>query len=202
MKKFLLSVLWVLLVQVAYAQDVIVKVNGDELKAKVLEINLAAILYEIPDSVQVVDSVNTNVLSIARSEVFMVRFANGTKEVFQENLPTASDSVNLAGTPDEMYQLGQHEARQYYTGNGALWGSLASLTIGPLGLIGPLIIGSTKPQAYKHPVSSQHLLQNPDFVRGYEKQAHKRKVGKTFLGTGIGATLLITAIIISVSSVQ
>lgn len=80
MKKVLLILMWALLVQVAYGQDVIVKVNGDELKVKVLEINLSAILYQLPDSTQLTDS--TQVLSIARSEVFMVRFANGTKEVF------------------------------------------------------------------------------------------------------------------------
>lgn len=194
MKKYLLLLVCILLVQVANAQDVIIKVNGDEIKGRVIEITLNKVLY------QSLDTTDSTSHSILKSEVFMVRFANGTKEVFQENLVVAADSAaQPVKDPAQMYLQGQQDALRYYKGNGAMWGSAASLTL--VGLIGPVVIGSIKPKAYKNPVPSQQLLLDPNYVNGYENQAHKRKIGKAAIGTGIGTVALAALVIISFNAI-
>lgn len=86
------------------AQDVIVKKNGDEVNAKVLEITTDAVKYKRTDNLE------GPTISIYKNEVFMIKYANGTKETFQLNKiqnttqPTYSasenevqDAVKLAG---------------------------------------------------------------------------------------------------------
>lgn len=61
------------------AQDVILKKNGDELNCKVLEVGSSTINYtQIPAN----DSIRPEVQTIAKTEVFMIRYANGSKDVF------------------------------------------------------------------------------------------------------------------------
>lgn len=75
MKKYILSALFFLFLYNAYAQDVILKLNGEEISARVTEINLNEVVYQHPDSVQGI------FYGIPKAEVFMVTFANGSKEL-------------------------------------------------------------------------------------------------------------------------
>ncbi len=190
MKKYLLLLFTVLGAQLVMAQDVIVKTNGEELKARVLEITTTDIAYLSADTT---DAVN---YKIAKAEVFMIRFANGTKEVFQENLP-ANTTATIAD-PALMYQKGQQDARSHYKGTGALLGSAASVLIA--GPVVPIIIGAVKPRAHYNKALPAASLQDPNYVRGYEKQAHKRKVGKAALGFGIGTGVGVLYLMLSVMS--
>lgn len=94
-----------------------------------------------------------------------------------------------------MYLLGKRDAKQYYTGNGAMWGSAAStLLAGP---VGPVVIAVIKPRAKNNMVSDVSYLQDPHYVKGYEKQAHKKKAGKAAIGLGIGSVALMTWLFVS-----
>lgn len=193
MKKILTVIACSMLAQLAFAQDVIVKINGDELKVKVLEITLHEVVYQSPDSVTGINS------SIPKSELFMIRFENGTKEVFETNLAGQSDSVTQHYDPAQMFYRGQQDARLYYTGEGAMWGSAASMVL--IGPLGPVVIGAIKPKAHNNPVPSHLFLQDPNYVNGYEKQAHKRKIGKSALGAGIGTAAILALVVIMLASV-
>jgi hypothetical protein len=192
MKKFLLISLSILFVQVVYAQDIIIKVSGDEVKVKVLEITPDKVLYHAPDSV------NGKRYSLNKADVFMIRFANGTKEVFKENLQPLDKKNKVAYNPEQMYKLGQEDARKYYKGNGAMWGSAASMFAPLPG--GPIIIAAVRPKVHAGIVPSAELLQSSDYVEGYEKQAHKRKIGKSAVGAGIGLGLLSTLLILMMNA--
>src|SRR6186713_1088642 len=64
-----------LIVQASLAQDIILKTNGDEIQSKVVEIDAEKVKYkkyENPDG---------PLYSIAVAEVFMIRYANGSKDV-------------------------------------------------------------------------------------------------------------------------
>jgi hypothetical protein len=78
MKKILLVLLAVLTVSFACAQDVILKKDGSEIKAKVIEITDQQIKYKDFDF-QDGPTRNLNI-----SEVFMVTYENGQKEVFNK----------------------------------------------------------------------------------------------------------------------
>lgn len=89
-----------------YAQDVIVLNNGDELKAKVEEVGSSEVKY------RKFENLNGPVYTLRKSEVFMIRYESGTKDVFGKEqvsvtqsvpsrqgneLPNASFNVNMLG---------------------------------------------------------------------------------------------------------
>lgn len=180
MKRNIIFALLLLLLQHAFAQDVIVKVNGEEMAARVAEITLHDIIYQHPDSAQGM------LHHIAKADVFMVKFANGTKEVFAQNLPETDSTVVPESSPEQMYELGRKDAELLYKGKGAMWGSAASSFIFPYGLAGSVAIGLVRPKAANNPVSNLNYLSDPNYVRGYEDRAKKRKLGKAAAGAGIG----------------
>ncbi|WP_162427167.1 hypothetical protein [Pontibacter pudoricolor] len=192
MKKYLLILLSCSLAQVALPQDVIVKINGDELKARVKEITTTEITYLSADTTDILN------YKMAKAEVFMVRFANGTKEVFSENLLSETIAKATIANPALMYQKGRQDARSYYNGTGALLGSAASVFLA--GPVGPIIIGAVKPRARYNKSLPAASLQDPNYVKGYEKQAHNRKIGKAALGFGIGTGVSVLYLILSVMS--
>lgn len=62
----------------AYAQDIIVKKNGEEIRSKVEQVLDAEIKYRKAEN-------STGPLySVKKSDVFMIRYENGTKDVFGE----------------------------------------------------------------------------------------------------------------------
>ena len=80
MKHILLSLLVLTFaVGTAQAQDLLTKQNGDELQVKVLEITPTEVRYRRSDNP------DGPLISVRRSDVFMVRYANGTKEMFGAN---------------------------------------------------------------------------------------------------------------------
>jgi hypothetical protein len=195
MKNILLLSLFALLSPITFAQDVIVKLSGEEIAAKVEEITLQEILYKHPDSLA------GPTLKLSKAEVFMIRFANGTREVFQENLPENQARQEPVLTPDQMFLKGEQDARITYNGSAALWGSAASSLVFPYGLVGAVVIGAVPPKVRPDRVPDISLLNDPNYVKGYQKQAHRRKVGNAVAGAGIGTvTVLAVAMIVLLSA--
>ena len=178
--------------QVAIAQDVIVKINGDEIKVNVQEITITDIFYLSADTT---DTLNHK---LAKSEVFMIRFANGTKEIFTANLASETAERTTIVDPAMMYQKGRQDARLHYNGNGAMLGSAATVLLA--GPVGPIRIGAVRPGARYNKALPAASLQDPNNVKGYEKQAHNRKTGKAALGFGIGSGIGVLYRVMSVLS--
>jgi hypothetical protein len=193
MKKYLLLALFftLCLTITTQAQDVILKVTGDEIKAKVMEITLAHVVYKLPEKTQ--DSLHV----LDRKEVFMVTFANGTKEVLnQDTVP--SEPTQL--TPTQMALLGKKDAKIYYKGNGAMWGSaLATWAFFPA----LVVVAAVPPKVNAREVSDFKYLSDPYYKAAYKKQAHKRKLGKVAMGAGIGVvTFSAVSMMLLLSSYQ
>jgi hypothetical protein len=90
MRTLLLSLLLALLTNLTtYAQDLLTKRNGDELLVKVIEITPSEIKYRRADNL------DGPLISLWKSDVFMIRYANGTKEVLGNSLPVAAPSYQL-----------------------------------------------------------------------------------------------------------
>ncbi|OON68355.1 hypothetical protein B0919_14500 [Hymenobacter sp. CRA2] len=183
--------------------DIIVRTNGDEIPARVLLVGPAYLRYlAAPDSTHAA----TDTLSLARTEVFMVRFANGTKEVMADATPApATDTSPLAGlTPEQRYTKGRLDARQHYKpAKGVFWGTFgASFTpyVGPLGGIAAgVAIGTTPPprDALQAAAPKPELLNDPQYYHGFEKQAKNRKLGKAAEGFGVATgTQLVLGVIL------
>jgi hypothetical protein len=189
MRHFLLF-LFLLLPALSQAQDVILRTSGEELPAKVVRIT--------PD--QVVYMTGTDTLRMPAAEVFLIRYANGTKEVLGNK---AVVSTPPALTPQQAEQLGRTDARQLFKAKGAFWGTCGAtfITMSAYGLGGiatGAAIAATPPKDKNIIPSRPELLQNPDYVRGYKQQAQNKKLGKAAAGFGVGAGAALVAVTIAV----
>ena len=75
MKKIYLSICFLGMTYMLSAQDIILKVNGDEIETTVQEVGLGEIKYKKAGE-------EAPIYSIAKSEVFMITYENGTKDWF------------------------------------------------------------------------------------------------------------------------
>ena len=84
MRRVILALLLLLPCLLVQAQDVLLKRNGDEIQVKVQEITLNEIKYKRYDNLE------GPVISIAKQDVFMIKYENGTKEVFHDAATAAT----------------------------------------------------------------------------------------------------------------
>ena len=192
--RFVLSILGCLLSQAALAQhDVILRTNGEEIQAKVLTVGPEAIRYVRRDTA------STDTLRIATAEVFMLRYANGTRELIKQ--PAATGSSGLVGlSRAEATRQGAADARKYFRAPGTFWGTYGATLVNPLaGLVTGVAVGNTRPPTYNLTVPDATLLQNPDYVRSYRQQAKNQKLGKAAagFGAGMGTLLVVVAVILN-----
>lgn len=86
-----------------YAQDVIIKTDGSELKGKVTEVATDVIKYHRADNLQ------GPLYSLPKTEVFMVLYANGTRETFSqprtETKPAAPVAAPALSKYDSLMRL-------------------------------------------------------------------------------------------------
>lgn len=75
MKRILFLAAFMLLSMAASAQDIIVKKNGEEIRAKVEEVGERSIRY------RKFTNLTGPVYSISRSEVFVIRYESGAKDI-------------------------------------------------------------------------------------------------------------------------
>lgn len=78
MKRLLLIIICLFCFKNNHGQDLIIKRNGDITNAKVLEVQLVEIKYKKSENLQGPS------YSILKSEVFMIKYSNGSKDMFDE----------------------------------------------------------------------------------------------------------------------
>ena len=189
MKKYLLLLLACasrLALAQAQAPDIMLRTDGSEVPGRVLSITPLELRYLPPTG--------GDTLRLAVADVFLVRYANGTREVLHPapSSPAPSTASDLLPGLSESQRrnLGRQTATRAYTDTGPFWGALgASLYGGPLlGLVAPGVMAS-------HTVSVAHLkaprpelLADPAYGSAYRKEAQKRKRGRAWGGYALGAT--------------
>lgn len=133
--------------QIAATTDIILRTDGSEVPGRVLTISPLELRYLPPAS--------ADTLRLAATDVFLVRYANGTREVLHPPTSTENPTV-LDLLPDlsdaQRRTKGRQDAARCYTSNGAFWGSLgATLYGGPLlGVVAPVSITP-------HPIAPANL---------------------------------------------
>ncbi|WP_022825182.1 hypothetical protein [Hymenobacter norwichensis] len=178
---FILCILLLLAAQ-SHAQDVILQTNGEELPGKVLTIT--------PDSIAYLSSEagRFDTLHIAASSVFLIRYANGTKEVITKSMATPTEQPM---SKEEAYAKGRLDARKYYRAPGAFWGTYsATVLTGYGGPIVGVVVAASKPKPRNFIAPEAKLLQDPNYVSGYQRQAQNRKIGSAAGGFGAGVGTL------------
>ena len=82
MKKLLITVLGCFILATAYPQDIIILKSGEEIPTIVVEVSVDVIKYKK------IDNQNGPTYSIAKSDIFMITYSNGTKDVFSSEAPS------------------------------------------------------------------------------------------------------------------
>jgi len=165
---------------------VVLQLNGTEHLGRVVLITPVAVHYLPPASA---DTVRIPVTS-----VFLVRFANGTREVL--NRPLTEAEAATADSQDVLQRQRQAriEAGRRYEATGPMLGSFAAgLVGGPFGLVVPLAVGS-KPVAPQNlgNLPAEHLT-DPEYVAAYVQKANRKKKALTWLGYATGSVIWMAA---------
>jgi hypothetical protein len=88
MKRLTVVLGLIMLVKLVTGQDFIIKKNGDEVKAKVSEVTSTEIKFSKIENPGVT-------YSISKSEVFMIKYANGAKDLFNEKSEPIQESTDV-----------------------------------------------------------------------------------------------------------
>lgn len=187
MRHFLLLLCGLLLTLRAAAQDVILQTNGEELAGKVLAITPEFVTYVGPAA---------DTVRLAAAQIFLIRYANGTKEVLTR--PTAAPAPGLSR--EAAYAQGRRDARTYFRAPGPFWGTYAAtVATGYGGIATGLAVSIVKPKPHSFTVPEAELLKNPDYVRGYQRQAQNKRIGSAVggFGAGLGTLTAIALVLLS-----
>lgn len=160
-----------------FSQDVITKRTGEDILAKISEVNQTEVKY------RKFDNPTGPLFTISKAELLMIRYENGTKDVFSETyLPLP--------TPAEMSMMGMQDARLNYRGrrSGAGWTAATTVVFSPvLGLIPAIAISSTEPADRNLNYRDHELMGDYNYHTAYREEAHKIKKRKVWTGFGIGS---------------
>ena len=176
------------------AQDLIIKRNGDEIQAKIIEVGTDEIKFKK------FDHIDGPLFVVAISEIIFIKYEDGSKEVFEEKKTSAS---NIQVAPQNNWKTqAEDDVIRYYRGyrgsqSGTFW---TCLLLGPLvGLIPAIATSATKPSKQKYlQYPNDEYFKNVEYKEAYIERAHKRKKHKVWgmygLGSGIfaGVAVLFT----------
>jgi hypothetical protein len=196
--------MWVLGAQ---AQDLILKRNGEELSVKIKAVSDSVITYAITDKDNPQAAEIQNIISV--SEVAVIKYASGKRISFVE--PLASDVAPARSpayiqrdapttlTNSDLYLKGRADATMYYQGyRGAATGTLLVGLVSPLvGLIPAIACSSTQPSPYRVVTPDARMLSNPEYQRGYLREARRIKSRRVWQNWGIafGVNLALVVLV-------
>jgi hypothetical protein len=201
MKKLIFTVLTsIFTLSICYSQDIMTKKSGEDVRAKVLEVTSSEIKYKK------FDNLDGPTYAMLKSDVVMVRYKDGTKDIFtdekkNETVSTPSTRNETVSTPstssDDLFIQGQTDAVRYYNGyKGAGTGTLIAGLVSPIvGLIPALVCSSTEPDVTNLNYPNADLMKNSDYSKGYTQKAKKIKQGKVWKNWGIAFGVNLVAVL-------
>lgn len=196
MRLFLLMVIVLssLLPVRAWAQaDTILRLDGEEVRGRVLTISPTALRF-LPAVPAVPDT-----LTLPVAEIFLVRYANGTRELLHPNVAGPGGAPDLLPglTEGQRVASGTADAARSYVPHGTFLG-LAAITLGNpiVGLAAAVSVATRPVQPGRLRAPNPALLADPSYATGYGRQAHDMKRRKAWGGfaLGLGALLSLVAI--------
>ncbi|MDX2190710.1 MAG: hypothetical protein SFY32_12685 [Bacteroidota bacterium] len=171
------------------AQDIITKTNGEDIKAKVIEVGTNEIRYKK------FDDTNGPTFIISKSEILIIKYENGTKDVFQNSNPNNQITQNEDNNSNsfELYNKGISDAQKYYVKykEPATWAFVSGCAGGLI--IPPVIMMISEPEQSNLGYPDKQLFSKDNYRRGYIDQAKKIKTRKVWTNWGIGTGICFGA---------
>lgn len=178
------------------APDVILRLDGREAFGRVLLIGPTELRY-LPAAAtgRPAPTAPPDTLRLPVAEVFLVRFANGTREVLTRPAAPADaapDEGRLTGLSGaERQRLGRTDARRCYEGRDVFWRSAGLFLLGGPGLIG-LAVGASRPvPPHRLAAPQPRLLLDPDYSRAYQQEADRIKRRQVWAGGATSAAVVL-----------
>ncbi|MFN9108868.1 MAG: hypothetical protein ACK5XN_02145 [Bacteroidota bacterium] len=183
-------------------QDLITRKTGEDIQAIVLEVGANEVKY------RKFDNPEGPIYVLLKKEILMIRYKNGSKDVFIESSQAAplvdpnEDSVikTTPAKPEEDWEnRGAQDARYNYTGarSGAGWVAATNIVLSPLfGLIPAAACSSSEPLPQNLNAPEPELMNKTKYRNAYTQEAHKikRRAIWTSYGTSSVVWLLLVVI--------
>jgi len=178
MKKYIFSLTATLLFSnFSFSQDIITTKTGEDIQAKVIEVTNDEVSYKK------FDNQTGPILKISTLNLLMIRYENGSKDIFTAPQITAAPYQILGiDSTSTMSKKGKNDAIENYDGrnSGATW--VAITTIYPLPILGGAavagICANREPAEHNLNYPDSALMSNPNYNIAYREQAHKMKTKK------------------------
>ncbi len=173
----------------SYSQDVLTKKSGEDIQAKVLEVTSSEIKYKK------FDNLNGPTFTILKSDILMIRYENGTKDLFTDTKKVET----TIPTDRDLFREGQSDASKYYKGYKAAGTTVmaTSLLLSPLvGLIPAAICATTDPKEENLNYPSVDLMKKVEYAEGYNQKAKKIKQGKVWTNWGVAFGINLALVLV------
>lgn len=194
MKKHVLTILSFFALNISlFSQDLITKKTGEDIKAIVVEVNQTDIKYKR------FDNQNGPTFSLLKLDVLMIRYANGTKDIFSQTeaeQPTATDS-KVTLSKENMARKGRVDAQRYYKGqnSGANWTAATTILTSPIiGVVPAVIACVIEPSDNNLNYPDDELMKNDEYREAYISQARKTKARKNLISYGVSTGVWVVLI--------
>lgn len=180
--------------------DVILRTDGTEVPGRVLTITPRDLSYLPPTG--------ADTLRLAVADVFLVRYANGTRELLHP--ASAADMAETSGNPLRppdgagRTARGQADAHRRYRGREAFSGALGSaFVLGPfVGVLSTLAIANAPVSERNWRAPAPGLLADYEYTNGYRQQANATKRRRTWAGYAVGAGLQVLVLGVMLGGVK
>jgi len=190
MKKQFITLLSLIMISTfSYSQDVLTKKSGEDIQAKVLEVTSSEIKYKK------FDNLNGPTFTILKSDILMIRYENGTKDLFTDTKKVET----TIPTDRDLFREGQSDASKYYKGYKAAGTTVmaTSLLLSPLvGLIPAAICATTDPKEENLNYPSVDLMKKVEYAEGYNQKAKKIKQGKVWTNWGVAFGINLALVLV------
>lgn len=175
-----LGLLFMLCTNYSMAQDVITRTNGEKINAKVLKVSPTEIEYKL------FDNQDGPLHMLLRSDVNVIVYQNGTKDVFSE-MPVDDNTSKLS-----YRERGIMDAKTYYKPQ--ISGAIVSGAILGYGAIPAIVMFCTPPRYERLNFPSRELMGNYEYSDAYVRKAGQIKRSRTVGGYAIGTGISISVI--------
>jgi hypothetical protein len=169
-----------------FSQDMLIKISGDSIKVKILEIGLTEVKYKNYDDLSDI------IYGIYRSDVYMIRYSDGRVEKFDLQKDAESADKNLS--PDEKCACGRSDAANFHGHKGGAFACGAYLGI--FAVIGTAMFQQTPQMGRRTVDMSKHkgLFFDPYYLKCYSKKAKADMMGMEV--QGVLASILVPIAVI------
>lgn len=174
----------------AYSQDVITQKSGEDIQAKILEVNQTEVKYKK------FDNQNGPTFSILKSNILMVRYENGTKDIFNQTEDVKEESKT---STEDMRMKGKRDSQMNYKGkkSGAGWTAATTILFSPIiGVIPAAACSSSEPSDQNLNYRDNELMKDNEYNKAYVEQAHKTKKKKVWTSFGVSSCVWLLLIIL------